>query len=310
MKFMQPNIIFLGTSQFAVPVLERLVNEFRISAVVTQPDRPSGRGAKTEFSAVKKQALSLGLNVLQPIKIKDSGFISVIADYAPDLMVVAAYGQILSSQLLELPKFGCINVHASLLPRWRGASPIQSAILAGDAITGVTIMKMDEGLDTGPIVAQSTISINVDDTASSLSEKLSQAGAELLINTLGGYLKGQFQPVKQDNEKSTLTKILRKSDGQMDFNKPAAYLERMVRAFSPWPGAYFQWKEQSIKVMRAHVEEGGSFLPGDTVVLSKKPAVGTVKGILVLDEVQPQGKRIMNGADFLNGVRNWMKRER
>lgn len=307
MKFMETRIIFLGSPEFAVPVLERLVQEYRVSAVVTQPDKPSGRGSKTEYSAIKKLALSLGLNVLQPAKIKDAGFVSILADFAPDLIVVAAYGQILSRQLIELPKYGCINVHASLLPRWRGASPIQSAILAGDELTGVTIMKMDEGLDTGPILSYLTLLIDASDNASTLSEKLAMAGAELLVKTLDGYLAGQILPVQQDNDKATLTRLLRKSDGQMDFNQPAAYLERMVRAYNPWPGAFFQWNDQLIKVLGAHVDAGKSIETGATSVVSKKPALGTGEGVLVLDVVQPQGRRIMTGEEFLNGVRDWIK---
>ena len=306
MNLMETSIIFLGSPEFAVPILERLAQDFKVSAVVTQPDRPSGRGAKTEYSAIKNLALSLGLHVFQPVKIKDEGFISILADIAPDLIVVAAYGQILSRQLIELPKYGCINVHASLLPRWRGASPIQSAILAGDEETGVTIMKMDEGLDTGPILSHSTLPINASDNASTLSEKLSMAGAELLANTLDGYLAGQIQPVQQNNDKATLTKLLRKSDGQMDFNQPAAYLERMVRAYDPWPGAFFQHNDQLIKVLRAHMDVGRLLKPGVTTVISKKPALGTSEGILVLDVVQPQGRRIMTGVEFLNGIRNWI----
>lgn len=310
MNLMEKRIIFLGSSEFAVPVLERLVQEYRVMAVITQPDKPSGRGAKTEYSAIKKLALSLGLNVLQPTKIKDTGFVSILADLAPDLIVVAAYGQILSRQLIELPKYGCINVHASLLPRWRGASPIQSAILAGDELTGVTIMKMDEGLDTGPILSNSTLPIDSSDNASTLSEKLSKAGAELLVKTLHDYLAGLILPVQQDNEKATLTRLLRKSDGLMDFKQPAEYLERMVRAYNPWPGAFFQWNDQLIKVLGVHVDAGKSMEPGATSVVSKKPALGTGKGVLVLDKVQPQGRRLMTGEEFLNGVRNWIKRER
>lgn len=304
---MELRIIFLGSSQFAMPVLERLVQEYTLSAVVTQPDRPAGRGGKIDYSVIKKMALSLRLNVLQPAKIKDAEFISILAGLAPDLIVVAAYGQILSKQLIGMPKFGCVNVHASLLPRWRGASPIQSAILAGDEVTGVTIMKMDEGLDTGPILSQSTLSIDPGDTASSLSEKLSRAGADLLMNTLNGYIAGNIRPVQQNNEKATLSKLIRKSDGQMDFKKPAMYLERMVRAYDPWPGAFFHWNDQSIKVLKAHVETEGSFEPGIASILNKKPAIGTGVGGLVLDVVQPQGRRIMTGEEFLNGVRDWKK---
>lgn len=307
MNFMETHIIFLGSPEFAVPVLERLVQKFTVLAVVTQPDKPSGRGAKTDYSAIKKSAMSLGLKVLQPVKIKDAGFISILADFAPDLIVVAAYGQILSRQLIELPKYGCINVHASLLPRWRGASPIQSAILAGDEETGVTIMKMDEGLDTGPILSQLSMAIDSSDNASTLSEKLSRAGADLLVKTLDGYLTGQIQPVPQDNDKATLTKLLRKSDGQMDFKKPAAYLERMVRAYNPWPGAFFQWNDQLIKVLGAEVDAGKSIRPGETSIVNKKPVLGTDEGVLVLDIVQPQGRRIMTGMEFLNGIRNWNK---
>jgi methionyl-tRNA formyltransferase len=306
MTLMNKRIIFLGSPDFTVPVLARLNQKYSVFTVITQPDRPSGRGGKIVFSAVKELSLALGLTVLQPERIKESSFIGKLNELKPDLMVVAAYGQILSKSILDLPPFGCINVHASLLPRWRGASPIQSSILAGDAKSGVSIMKMDEGLDTGPILSQQEVTISVEDSAFSLSKKLAEAGAELLLNTLDGYFSGSIKPIKQEEEKVTRTKLIKKGDGILDFNKSASYLERMVRAYYPWPGAFFYWNDIPIKVLQAHVDDFQTPLAGDHIIINKKPAFGTEKGYLVLDLIQPAGKKPMTGEEYLNGVRNWV----
>jgi methionyl-tRNA formyltransferase len=303
---MKNKIVFLGSAEFSVPILLGLNGDFQIVAVLTQPDRPSGRGGRIEISPIKKAGLSLGLQIFQPEKIKAPEFIHVLSELKPDLIVVAAYGQILSKQLLDLPRLGCINVHASLLPRWRGASPIQAAILAGDAVTGITIMKMDEGLDTGPILAQKEMEIAQEDDAQMLSFKLSRLGAELLEGTLKEYFVNRIVPQTQKNENATQTRLIRKEDGRLDFNLPAYQLERMVRAYHPWPGAYFAWGSLPIKVIKAHVMDVQGSAVGRQRIIEEKPACGTPNGYLVLDQIQPAGKRSMAGKDFLNGVKNWL----
>ena len=304
---MNKRIIFMGSSTFAVPVLQSLVNVGDIIGVITQPDRPAGRGRKIEYSPIKEISLSLGLPVLQPVKIRNSEMIDHLRKLNPDLIVVAAYGQILPSSILEIPLFGCINVHASLLPRWRGASPIQAALLAGDAITGITIMKMDEGMDTGPILAQREIRILSEDNASSLSNKLSNLGASLLMETLKGYFSRKIQLKIQNNEQATKAHLIKKEEGLLDLNNPAEKLERAVRAYYPWPGTFFFWKSQQIKVLKAHVLDSQNAQPNQHLVLENKPAIGTADGILVMDIVQPAGKKNMTGEEFLRGVHNWLE---
>jgi methionyl-tRNA formyltransferase len=223
----------------------------------------------------------------------------------PDLLVVVAFGQILRPDVLALPHHGCINVHASLLPRWRGAAPIQAAVLAGDSETGVTIMRMDAGVDTGDILAQRTEPILPEDTAGTLSERLSILGAQLLIETLPGYLDRSISPQPQDPSQATLAPMLKKEDGQLDFTQPAESLARRVRAFAPWPGTFTFWQEQVLKVHQAHAVFQGDPIPEKTYCYNQLPAIGTVDGLLVLDIVQPAGKRSMPGADFLRGSKGW-----
>ncbi|HEY5901469.1 MAG TPA: methionyl-tRNA formyltransferase, partial [Anaerolineales bacterium] len=224
--------------------------------------------------------------------------------FAPELIVVAAFGQILRPDVLDLPRYGCINVHASLLPRWRGAAPINAAILHGDSETGVTIMRMDAGLDTGPILSQRALPIGPDETAGQLYERLSLLGAELLIETLPEYLAGRIVPRPQPEAGVTLAPMLKKEEGALDFSLPADALARRVRAFNPWPGAFFEWTGGLIKVHRAHADQGEA-PAGGLLVHNSEPAVGTGAGILVLDEVQPAGKKPMTGRAFLAGARGW-----
>jgi methionyl-tRNA formyltransferase len=226
--------------------------------------------------------------------------------WSPDVIVVAAFGQILRQEVLDLPKFGCINVHASLLPRWRGAAPIQAAILTGDAETGVTIMKMDAGVDTGPLLSQRSIHILPEDTAGGLFGKLSRLGAELLLETLPLYLRGEIQPQPQDDSHSTYAALLNKKDGLLDFNHPAEELARRVRAFHPWPGAYFEWNGAPLKIHKARVSEEKSPGAGSRFIVAGCPAVGTGEKILVLEEVQPAGKKSMPGKAFLAGAKDWI----
>ncbi|HEY9152099.1 MAG TPA: methionyl-tRNA formyltransferase [Anaerolineales bacterium] len=297
-------IVFMGSPDFAVSTLRTLTKEYDVVGVVTQPDRESGRGRAIKSPPIKTLATELGLNVIQPEKLRAPEAMNQLRLWNPDLIVVAAFGQILKPDVLALPPHGCINVHASLLPRWRGAAPIQAAILAGDLETGVTIMKMDQGVDTGAIMHQRVIKIEDDDTTDSLSEKLSHLGADLLIETLPRYLSGELKPQPQDENKATYAPMLKKEDGLLDFTKRVDELARRVRAFYPWPGAYFEWDGGMLKVHRAHAEMGNAS-EGQRLVYRGQPAVGARGGVLILDEVQPAGKKSMSGKAFLSGVRNW-----
>jgi methionyl-tRNA formyltransferase len=302
---MKKRIVFMGSPGFAVPILQNLAGFSEIISVVTQPDQPAGRGRKIVQSAIKEASLKLRLPVLQPIKIRDSGVVDQIRELNPDVVIVAAYGQILPRAILEIPQFGCINVHASLLPRWRGASPIQAAILAGDAVTGVSIMKMDAGMDTGPIIAQEEFCISNDETYLSLSEKLSNQGASLLLDTLDKYLSGKITSINQCEDQATKTHIIKKIDGKLDFNYSAEQLERAVRAYHPWPGSFFFWKANQIKVIKTHVLESHNSMPNQHLVFEKKPAIGTTNGYLIMDIIQPAGKKPMSGEEFLHGTHDW-----
>ncbi len=301
---MNPTSVFMGSPEFALPTLNALLQNYRVIGVVTQPDKPAGRGRGVSSPPVKILAQQLGLALIQPRKLSDPEALVQLREWNPGLIVVAAFGQILRPVVLELPQYGCINVHASLLPRWRGASPINHAILHGDAETGITIMQMDAGLDTGPMLAKRAIPILPDDTAGTLSDKLARLGADLLLETLPDHLAGKLKLETQTSLDATYTPLLKKSDGLLDFTRPAEYLARQVRAFNPWPGAYLEWQGALLKVHRAHAI-GGAAASGGTVSHAGLPAVGCAEGILVLDEVQPAGKRVMAGKDFLIGARGW-----
>lgn len=301
---MSVKIVFMGSPDFALPALRALAAQYPIVGVVTQPDRASGRGRELKAPPVKSLALEMGLSLIQPEKLREAGAMEQLRVWNPDLIVVAAFGQILKPDVLDLPRFGCLNVHASLLPRWRGAAPIHAALLAGDEETGVTIMQMDAGFDTGPMLTQRALRILPDDTAGSLFEKLSHLGADLLIETLPGYLSGKIVPRPQPAEGALYAPMLKKEDGRLDFTRPAEELARRVRAFHPWPGAYFEWRGGLLKVQRAHAETGNASA-GKTLIHAGQPAVGAGSGILVLDEVQPAGKKPMSGRAFLVGARGW-----
>lgn len=297
-------LVFMGSPDFAVPSLRRLAENYEIAGVVTQPDRPSGRGRELKPPPVKSVALDLRLPLIQPPKVRAPEAMEQLRLWAPDLIVVAAFGQILRPDLLALPPRGCLNVHASLLPRWRGASPIQAAILAGDAETGVTIMQMDAGVDTGDMLAQRALPIEDGDDAGSLSEKLSRLGAELLLATLPSYLSGELRPQPQDGDQATHAPMLKKENGLLDLTRPAGELARQVRAYRPWPGAFMQVDGLSLKVHRAHAETESAVV-GNRLIYQGQPAVGTRDGLLVLDEVQPAGKKPMSGKAFLAGAHAW-----
>lgn len=299
-------IVFMGSPDFALPTLRALASAYNVVGVVTQPDRAAGRGRELKPPPVKTLAQQLGIPLIQPEKLKQPEAMQQLRDWSPNLIVVAAFGQILRPEVLELPRFGCINVHASLLPRWRGAAPIQAAILTGDEETGVTIMKMDAGLDTGPILAKRAIRLKPDDTAGSVFQALSTLGADLLLETLPDYLAGKLTPTPQPAEGVTYAPMLKKEDGRLDFTRPAAELERKVRAFNPWPGAWFEWNGSPLKVMRGRIVSVGKGLASGTrLTVEGRPAVMCADAVLVLEEVQPAGKKVMDGKSFLAGGREW-----
>ena len=309
---METRIVFMGSPMFAEPSLIALHNSFKVVGVVTQPDRPSGRGRSMSPSAIKSLAEKLKISVFQPQSLKDPIAVDHIKQWKPDIIVVAAFGQILRRQILELSPHGCVNVHASLLPRWRGASPIQYAILNGDPMTGVTIMKMDEGVDTGGILSQKSIPILEDDTAFSLTTRLSKLGANLLVDTLPGYINKTIIPTEQDNTKSTYAPLINKEDGRLNLATPAKHLENKVKALVTWPGTFVIVNNQVIKIHKAHAVSSSKPTSidyekanADTVILNGEPALVTIEGFLVLDQVQLPGKKIMSGKDFLRGHKNW-----
>ena len=299
-------VVFMGTPQFAVPTLEWLAKGYETVTVVTQPDRHSGRGRRLRPPPVKRAALRLGLPVWQPRTLRTSEAVAHLRELAPEVMVVAAYGQILRPEVLEIPPRGCINIHASLLPRYRGAEPVAAAILAGEEKTGVTIMLMDERMDTGPILAQRSIPIALDDTRASLTEKLAHLGAELLLETLPRWLDGEIKPQPQDEALASRAPLLKKGDGEIDWSRPAVVIERMVRAYAPWPGTYTHWQGQRLKVLRArslHQQEGEG---GWVMETPEGMAVVTGEGALLLEEVQLAGKRAMSAEEFVRGQREFI----
>jgi len=307
---MVARIVFMGSPEFSLNTLKALVKGYSVVGVVTQPDRQAGRGRSLKPPPIKTLAQELDLPIIQPQKLSDPDTVEQLRDWKPDLIVVAAYGQILKPGVLDLSLYGCVNVHASLLPRWRGASPIQAAILHGDQETGITIMDMDIGMDTGPIISQRIIPIQPDDNSGTLSESLSILGAELLMDTLTPLLKGELTPIPQDNALATYAPMLKKKDGQLDFTHPAEYLARQVRAFYPWPGSFTYWQEQVLKIRMAHVPPLDEIIdfstsPGTRTIYHNLPAFGTSEGLLVLDQVQPSGKKTMSGKAFLQGARGW-----
>jgi len=303
---MLARIVFMGSPEFSLLTLRGLAQFYQVVGVVTQPDRPAGRGRILTPPPVKELALTLGLPVIQPNRLREPEALAQLQAWQPDLIVVAAFGQILRQNVLDLPPQGCINVHASYLPRWRGAAPIQAAIAAGDASTGVTVMKMDAGVDTGAILSQAAVEITDQDTGGTLTARLALKGAELLLTTLPGYLEGKIQPQPQDNTLATYASMLKKEDELLDFNLPAEVLARRVRAYQPRPGTYIPWEGNILKILSARASAGANLTVGEHAILDKRPALGTSSGWLVLDEVQPAGKKPMSGQVFLNGAHNWI----
>ena len=294
-------IVFMGTPEFAVPSLRTLVREHEVAGVITQPDRRAGRGRKLSAAPTRTAAHELGLPVITPADLRDVDALSQITDWKPDLIVVAAYGHILRPGLLELPASGCINVHASLLPRHRGAAPVAAAILAGDARTGVTIMKMDAGLDTGSVIAQREIAIDAGQTTGALTTELAGIGAQLLGEMMPVYLRGEVKPQPQDDTLATYAPMLKKADGRLRFSRSAVELERQVRAMQPWPGAFALRGGQPLKLLRAQAAAGDA-PPGRVLLVSGGIAVGTGAGLLRLKRIQPPGKRAMATKEYARGA--------
>ncbi len=305
----QMRIVFMGTPEFAVPSLQALVeagprHNWQVVAVVTQPDRRAGRGKKLVVSPVKAFADDHAISVLQPPRLrKRPEAVAELAALDADLFVVAAYGLILPKEVLDLPRYGCINVHASLLPAYRGASPIAAAILDGLEETGVTLMLMDEGMDTGPSLCQVKQPILPNDTTYTLAHRLAEQGAQALVALLPDWLAGNVAPIDQAElaGEPSVCHMIRKEDGRIDWAQPARQIERMTRAYAPWPSAFTTWRGENFKIVRAGVrDEQGS--PGTVVAMEDGAAVGTGDGLLVLHEVQPAGKRAMGIGSFLNGA--------
>ena len=300
----------MGSPKFSRPILQALVDNkvFKVVGVVTQPDRPKGRGRKLVPPPVKELAQELTIPVIQPNRLrKDEGAKEQLCSWAPDVIVVAAFGQILKPDVLDLPEYGCINVHTSLLPRWRGASPIQAALLHGDEVTGVTIMKMDPGMDTGPILSQEVYQIPDGMPYGELETVLSNMGAALLMATLPDFVKGEIQLIAQDDSLATKAPLINKKDGLLDFSKSGKVLVQKVRAFNPWPSAYTMFHGQNFKILKAHFLEDQCPKQGTFLVKENMPAIGCADGWLMLDVVQLAGRKQMEGAVFLRGNRKkWL----
>src|SRR5215831_4764313 len=301
-------IVFIGTGEIGVPTLNALLNSgYEVVGVVTQPNKPVGREQQIEAPPIKKTLMSgaldgraLAFPVLQPAKIKEPQAIEEMHALKPDVIVVVAYGQILPRAVLEIPRLACLNLHASLLPRWRGAAPIQAAIAAGDRETGITVMYMDEGLDTGDILLQHTIDILPADTGGSLHERLAQVAPEALLESLRMLEQNIAPRIGQDNAQATSAPKLKREHGRIDWSEPAELIERKIRAFNPWPGAFMKLGDQSLKVFSASlVDLGGE--PGEILRSEKELIIAAGKGALSLGEVQLEGKKKMTAREFLRG---------
>ncbi len=315
---MSMKVLFMGTPDFAASTLEKLVQSgHEVIGVVTQPDKQKGRGQSMSFSPVKELALKYGLTVYQPIKVREAEFLQTVTELKPEAIVVAAFGQLLPKALLDIPPFGCINVHASLLPKYRGAAPIQYSIIDGEKETGITIMYMDVGLDTGDIIMQASTPITMEETGGSLHDKLGEIGADLLIEALKQIENNTAARIPQDNEKATFVKMLDKDMGKIDFTQPAVKLERLIRGLNPWPSAYTSLDGKTLKLWQAAVEEmtdtvedgiSNAFsdktkaMPGEVIEIRKDSlVVMTGEGALAIKELQLEGKKRMMADAFLRG---------
>lgn len=307
-------VIFMGTSELSVTILEALIEaKYEVIDVYTRADKPSGRGRKLAPPPVKEAAARLGLPVYQPASIKKPEEIERVRQLRPDVAIIASYGRLIPAEMLEIPPLKFINVHPSLLPLYRGPAPIGAPILAGDQETGVSIFVLEEGMDTGPILSQRSIPISPDDTGETLSSKLAELGAQLLLETIPRWAKGEILPQPQDDSRATYTHILKKEEGKLDWTRPAVELWRQVRAFLPWPGAYTTWKGQILKVLASEQipalvegEPGMTLLVSDPVSARSLPAVHTGRGLLVLRRLQLEGRRPLDAHVFLQGERGFV----
>ena len=309
------NIVFMGTPDFAVGALEAIIEAgHRVTAVVTQPDKPKGRGKEIQMTPVKECAVAHGIPVFQPVRIKDAESVGTLRQFEADVFVVAAFGQILSEEILSMPRYGCVNIHASLLPKYRGSSPIQWAIINGETTTGVTIMQMDKGVDTGDMLMKTEVTIEPGETGDSLHDKLARAGAKLIVEALPKIESGDVIPVKQNDEDSCHVGMLHKSMGRIDWQQNAKALDRLIRGLISWPGAFTTYRGKTLKIWEEepttdkvlHEKETSTHINGiepGTVVLVEKDAfyVQTGEGILKILAVQPEGKKRMAVKDFLLG---------
>lgn len=293
----------MGTPDFAVPTLEALIGAgHELAAVVTQPDKPKGRGKAVLMTPVKEKALECGIPVYQPKRVREPEFLDVLRKLNPDVIVVVAFGQILPREILTLPPFGCVNVHASLLPKYRGAAPIQWAVIDGETVSGVTTMQMNEGLDTGDILEQEEISLDPEETGGSLFEKLASLGGKMILSTLKGLEDGSIIPRAQGEMTTTYAKMLTKAMGEIDWSMDAASIERLVRGLNPWPSAYTYVDGKTLKIWKARVEAGeAGNEPGQVRVTKDRLLVETGNGVLSILELQLEGKKRMEAAAFLRG---------
>ena len=301
-------VVFMGTPRFAIEQLRALVlNGYDVAAAYTRKDKPSGRGQSVAYSPVKQAALDLDIPVIQPASLRNAAAQAELATFNPELIVVAAYGLILPQEVLILPRFGCVNIHPSLLPRHRGAAPVMSTILEGDKWGGVSLMKMDAGLDTGSVIAQSKVLVRDDDTTESLTDKLSIISAQMLVDILPRWIKSEVQLRPQDDSQATYFKMVAKESGEIDWTLPSGVLWRQVRAYQPWPGSYTRFGGKVLKILEAHPIVGESAEPSGRVVsLGKGCGVSTGAGVLELQRVQLEGKQPVSAADFARGQRGFV----
>jgi methionyl-tRNA formyltransferase len=301
-------LVFMGSPEFALAPLRYLVQEgWEVAAVYTKPDKPAGRGQGLSFSPVKQEALRLGLLVVQPRTLKQPEAVAELIAFCPEVIVVAAYGLILPPAVLNLPRFGCLNLHPSLLPRHRGASPVAATILAGDKWGGTSVMLMDEGLDTGPVFTQAAVQLRGDDTAATLAARLSNISAQLVQDVLLDWVRGRLQPRPQDNARATYFKMVTKEEGEVDWQKPAAGIARRVRAFQPWPGVFTRYQGKLLKILAARAAPGsGGQTPGRVVTLPGGFGVETGEGVLAIERLQLEGRQPVPAGDFLRGQRQFI----
>ena len=298
-------IVFMGTPDFSVPVLEALVKAgHQVEAVVTQPDKPKGRGKAVLMTPVKEKAMELGIPVYQPVKVREPEFVEVLKELKPDVMVVVAFGQILPKAVLDIPPYGCVNVHASLLPKYRGAAPIQWVVIDGEKESGVTTMMMDVGLDTGDMLEKAVVPLAADETGGSLHDKLSVLGAELILSTLDKLEKGTAVRTPQTDENTCYAKMLKKNMGDIDWTMDAVSIERLVRGLNPWPSAFTRWNGRMLKIWEAKVlPDPAVKAPCGSVISADEEGlkIQTGNGVLCVTSLQLEGKKRMDTAAFLRG---------